>query len=166
MRSLEILLGVGGLEFPYPEREAMAARKNGWYIDYIRHMEPSEIFPGAVEYIEYLRSRGVRVALASASKNAQLILDRLQIAGLFDAVVDGTDVSAAKPDPEVFLRASQELDIPACDCVVFEDAEAGIEAARRAQMRTVGVGKPTNLERADMVITGFDHLLRVALIES
>jgi len=166
MRSLEILLGVGGLEFPYPECEAMATRKNGWYIDYIRHMEPSEIFPGAVEYIEYLRRRGVRVALASASKNAPLILDRLQIAGLFDAVVDGTKVSAAKPDPEVFLRASEELDIPACDCVVFEDAEAGIEAARRAQMRTVGVGKPANLERADMVITGFEHLLRVALIET
>ena len=166
MRSLEILLGVGGLEFPYPECEAMATRKNGWYIDYIRHMEPSEIFPGAVEYIEYLRRRGVRVALASASKNAPLILDRLQIAGLFDAVVDGTKVSAAKPDPEVFLRASEELDIPACDCVVFEDAEAGIEAARRAQMRTVGVGKPANLERADMVITGVEHLLRVALIET
>lgn len=165
MRSLEILLGVGGIQFPDAECEEMAARKNGWYIDYIRHMEPAEIFPGAVEYIEYLRGRGVRVALASASKNAQLILDRLQIAGLFDAVVDGTDVSAAKPDPEVFLRASQESDIPACDCVVFEDAEAGIEAARRAQMRTVGVGKPANLERADMVITGFDHLLRVALIE-
>jgi beta-phosphoglucomutase len=166
MRSLEILLEVGGLEFPCPECEAMATRKNGWYIDYIRHMEPSEIFPGAIEYIEYLRRRGVRVALASASKNAPLILDRLQIAGLFDAVVDGTKVSAAKPDPEVFLRASEELDIPARDCVVFEDAEAGIEAARRAQMRTVGVGKPANLERADMVITGFEHLLRVALIET
>ena len=166
MRSLEILLGVGGLEFPYPECEAMATRKNSWYIDYIRHMEPSEILPGSVEYIEFLRRRGVRVALASASKNAPLILDRLQIAGLFDAVVDGTKVSAAKPDPEVFLRASQELDIPARDCVVFEDAEAGIEAARRAQMRTVGVGKPANLERADMVITGFEHLLRVALIET
>jgi len=166
MRSLEILLEVGGLELPAAEREAMATRKNDWYVDCIRRMDPSEIFPGVVEYIEYLRTRGVRVALASASKNAPLILDRLRIAGMFDTVVDGTRVSAAKPDPEVFLRAGEELAVPACDCVVFEDAEAGIEAARRAAMRTVGVGKPANLGRADMVITGFEHFLRVALIEA
>jgi beta-phosphoglucomutase len=164
VRSLEILLEIGGLTMPPAEREIMATRKNEWYVDYIRHMEPSEIFPGAVEYIDFLRGRGVKVALASASKNAPLILERLGIAALFDAVVDGTCVSAAKPDPEVFLRAGSELGIPACDCVVFEDAEAGIEAARRAGMRTVGVGKPANLKDADTVITSFEGLLAVGLI--
>jgi HAD superfamily hydrolase (TIGR01509 family) len=142
----------------------MAARKNGWYIDYISHMDPTELFPGAVDYIGYLRGRGVKTALASASKNAPLILERLQIAGLFEVVVDGTRVSAAKPDPEVFARAGAELGVAAGDCVVFEDAEAGIEAARRAGMRTVGVGKPANLRDADVVITSFEHLLAISLI--
>jgi beta-phosphoglucomutase len=166
VRSLEILLEIGGLEVAPADREAMAGRKNGWYIEYISRMDPTEIFPGAVDYIEYLRSRGVKTALASASKNAPLILERLQIAALFDAVVDGTSVSAAKPDPEVFTRACAELGVRAQDCVVFEDAEAGIEAARRAGMRTVGVGKPANLKDADMVITSFEHLLAISLISA
>ncbi len=165
-RSLEILLELGGREASEAERETMAARKNGWYVEYISKMDPAELFPGAVDYINFLRSRGVKIALASASKNAPMILDRLKIAYLFEIVIDGTNVSKAKPDPEVFTRAASYLGIAFEDCVVFEDAEAGIEAARRAGMGSVGVGKPPNLKDADMVITSFQSLLAVSLIQA
>jgi beta-phosphoglucomutase len=164
LRSLEILLEIGGLDASEGERESMATRKNDWYVEYISRMDPTEIFPGAVDYIDYLKSKGVKIALASASKNAPLILDRLKIAYLFEVVVDGTRVSKAKPDPEIFTRAASDLGIPVEDCVVFEDAEAGIEAARRGGMGSVGVGKPANLKDADMVITSFQHLLAAAAI--
>jgi beta-phosphoglucomutase len=159
MRSLEILLEIGGLKMDEADREAMASRKNEWYVQYISNMTPAELLPGAVDYIAFLKSKGMKIAIASASKNAPLILDRLKIGYLFDVVIDGTKASKAKPDPEVFIRAAADLGIPNEECVVFEDAEAGIEAARRAGMGNVGVGKPANLTDADIVITGFPYLL-------
>ena len=93
--------------------------------------------------------------MGSASKNSPLILDRLGIAGLFDALVDGTKVSRAKPDPEVFLRGAEELCLPAGACVVFEDAVAGVEAAHNAGMKAVGIGSPEILSQADIVLPGF-----------
>jgi beta-phosphoglucomutase len=164
VRSLEILLEIGGLDVCEDDREAMASRKNAWYVDYISDMTPDELLPGAVEYIEFLRSRGIKIALASASKNASLILDRLQIRAAFDVIVDGTKVSKAKPDPEVFTRAAADLGVACVDCVVFEDAEAGVEAALRAGMSCVGVGKPGNLRDAQIVITGFEPLLALNLV--
>jgi beta-phosphoglucomutase len=158
-RSLEILLEIGGLTVDEVTKAEMAAQKNEWYVDYIRHMGADEILPGAADYLRSIRARGVQTALGSASKNAPLILDRLCIATLFDAIVDGNKVSQAKPDPEVFLRAARELDTPPTHCVVFEDAEAGIQAAIRAGMGTVGVGSPGQLQKADMVIRGFYQLL-------
>jgi beta-phosphoglucomutase len=161
-RSLEILLEIGGLNPDQSARECMAARKNDWYVDYISHMDSSEILPGAAEYLRAIRKIGIKTALGSASKNAPLILERLNISALFDAVIDGTQVEHSKPDPEVFLRANQALGIPAEFCVVFEDAEAGIQAARSAGMGTVGIGKPSVLVGADMVIDGLYQLNALA----
>ena len=154
VRSLEILLEIGGLSLDDESKSQFAARKNDWYVDYISQMDASEILPGVTEYVQSIRAQGVKTAIGSASKNTPLILDRLGIASLFDAVVDGNKVSKAKPDPEVFLRAAEELDIPPAQCVVFEDAEAGIEAALRAGMGTVGIGKPAVLKEAEVVIPG------------
>jgi beta-phosphoglucomutase len=162
VRSLEILLEIAGLTVDEAVKEKMAAQKNGWYVEYIRNMNASEILPGAVNYLESLRSKGIKTALGSASKNAPLILERLGIAALFDSVVDGNKVHLARPDPEVFLRAASELNIPPVSCVVFEDAEAGVEAARRAGMGVVGIGKPAALKEADMVIDGLYQLEVVA----
>jgi beta-phosphoglucomutase len=159
LRSLEILLEIGGLTFDEADKEKMAAQKNQWYIDYIRHMDASEILPGAAEYLQSLRKKGVKTALGSASKNAPLILQRLGISDFFDVVIDGNKVSKAKPDPEVFLRAADELEVPPTACVVFEDAEAGIEAALQAGMGAVGIGKPSVLRAADMVIGGLWQLV-------
>jgi beta-phosphoglucomutase len=164
MRSLEILLEVGGVPMDESARQESASRKDRWYVELVERMDPSELLPGAVEYIRHLRSRGVRTAIASASKNAPLIIHQVQISHLFDAVVDGTIVAIAKPEPDVFLRAARELGITAEDCVVFEDSEAGIEAAVRAGMASVGVGKPDNLKRADMVIADFRQLMIISRI--
>jgi beta-phosphoglucomutase len=164
MRSLEILLEVGGVPMDEPARRESAARKDRWYVEYVEKMDPAELLPGAVEYLRHIRGRGVRTAIASASKNAPLIIHRVQIGPLFDAVVDGTIVFRAKPEPDVFLRAARELGFAAEDCVVFEDAEAGIEAAARAGMASVGVGKPEYLEKADLVIPDFQSLLVISRI--
>jgi len=114
----------------------------------------------ATENLHTLRARGVKTALGSASKNAPLSLDRLGITPLFDVIIDGNKVSQAKPHPEVFLRATSELGIEPASCVVFEDAEAGVEAAHRAGMGIVGVGNPSTLTEADVVIQGLWQLLQ------
>jgi beta-phosphoglucomutase len=159
VRSLEILLEIGRLELDESAKTEAAARKNAWYLDYITHMDAGEILPGASEYLQALRERGVKTALGSASKNARVILDRLGITAQFDVIIDGNKVSQAKPDPEVFLRAANDLDIPPASCIVFEDAEAGLEAARLAGMGTVGIGRPATLKHADMVIAGLYQLV-------
>lgn len=160
MRSLDILLEVGGMEgrFSAAEKERLAAKKNGWYVNYISQMTPDEILPGVLSFLAEVRGDGVRTALGSASRNTGIILSRLGIGGLFDAVVDGTMVTRTKPDPEVFLKCASLLggDILPAECVVFEDAVAGIEAAVAAGMYSVGVGLPGILKRADVVIPGFE----------
>jgi beta-phosphoglucomutase len=162
MRSLDILLEIGRLQVDEATKLRMAQQKNEWYVNYIRRIDQSELLPGAKEYLLYLRENGVKTALGSASKNAPLILERLAIAQLFDVVVDGGKVQKAKPDPEVFLMAAQELGIPPMNCVVFEDAEAGIEAAQRAGMGTVGVGNRNALLLADVSILELRQLVSLA----
>jgi beta-phosphoglucomutase len=158
MASLEILLEVGGMSrhFSPVEKEAMAAQKNAEYVEYISRMTRDEILPGAKAFLERLRSEGIRTALGSASRNAPLILERTGITGLFDAVVDGTVVTEAKPAPDVFLKGAEWLGVPPAACVVFEDAEAGVEAAHRGGMRCIGIGSPAVLYAADAVIPGFE----------
>jgi beta-phosphoglucomutase len=163
VRSLEILLGVGGLSFPKEEMERMATLKNEWYLEYIYTMAPDEILPGVLRFLTELREAGVKIALGSASKNAPLILQQVAITQYFDAIIDGNKVSKAKPDPEVFLKAAEALGVNPCDCVVFEDAEAGVEAALSGNMCCVGVGSPLVLNKATVVIPGFENFNLAAL---
>jgi beta-phosphoglucomutase len=160
VRSLEIMLEIGEIEIGEAERIELAKKKNDWYVDYIRKMDESELLKGARDYILKLRSQGVKVALGSASKNAPMILENLKIAELFDAVIDGNKVSKAKPDPEVFLLGAKELGLLPNDCVVFEDAEAGVEAAKRAGMKVIGIGENETLKDADFVIGGLYELVK------
>jgi beta-phosphoglucomutase len=162
IRSLEILLEIGGLILDEAVKTKMASQKNEWYVAYIRQMNASEILPGAVEYLKGIRVKGIKTALGSASKNAPLILERLGIISLFDAIVDGNKVTKAKPDPEVFLCAAHELGVRAVNCVVFEDAEAGIQAAISAGMGAIGIGKPANLKDAEIVVPGFLELMMLS----
>ncbi|MGE5599093.1 MAG: beta-phosphoglucomutase [Bacteroidota bacterium] len=159
MRSLAILLEIGGLTRTEAEMQSLAETKNRWYVEYINGMDASEILPGAREYLHLLRRRGIKTALCSASKNAGLILAKLQIAELFDAVIDGNKATKAKPDPEIFLMGAAALGLDPGECVAFEDAAAGVEAAKRAGMYTIGVGDEEILKAADLVISGLHELL-------
>ena len=114
---------------------------------------PEEIFPGVKQLIINLKAKGIKVGLASSSRNARTVIQLLRIQNDFDAIVDGTMVVHTKPDPEIFLLTSHKLGVDPKNCVVFEDAEAGVEAARSAGMKCVGVGSPDLLKAADRVIS-------------
>jgi len=159
MRSLDILLETGGVIMPPDKKEEAAARKNAWYVEYLYTLDESALLSGAKEFLLLLRENGIRAALGSASKNASLILQRLKIADLFDAVIDGNSVSKAKPDPEVFLTGAASLGIAPQRCVVFEDALAGIEAAKAGKMAVIAVGKKENLPGADRYISTLSEML-------
>lgn len=158
MASLEILLEVGGIQATEEEKNRMAEKKNRRYLEYITRMTPEEVLPGVKPFLEALRKNGIKVALGSASKNAKIILQQTGIAPLFDAIADGTNVSKAKPDPEVFLKAAELLGVSPQECLVFEDAVAGVEAAHRGGMRCIGVGSAETLAMADAVIPGFQQV--------
>jgi len=157
MQSLDILLEIGGKQFTQSEKIAMAEKKNTLYVSYIEKMSPEETLPGVEKFLQELRKRGLKTALGSASKNAPLILERIGLAGWFDVIVDGNSISEAKPNPEVFLKGAEKLGVMPEHCVVFEDAIAGVEAARNANMYCVGIGEPQNLGLADLVIPGFNE---------
>jgi len=155
MQSLEILLEIGNLLVSENEKLAMAAKKNALYVSYIEKMTPDETLPGIEKFLQELRNAGIGIALGSASKNAPMILERIQLTEMFDAIVDGNSITEAKPNPEVFLKGAEKLGVLPENCVVFEDAIAGIEAAQHANMYSVGIGDPETLGFADMVIPGF-----------
>ena len=152
MRSLEIILDLGGIELSEAEKERIANKKNGWFVEYVNEMKPEEIFPGVKELLKSIRSKGLKVGLASSSKNAHAVVNLLNIENEFDAIVDGTMIIHSKPDPEIFLLAASKLGVVPAECVVFEDAEAGVEAALAAGMKCVGVGSPEQLGKANLVV--------------
>jgi beta-phosphoglucomutase len=164
MASLAIILEIGGRNLSQDEKEKLADRKNSWYVEYISRMTPDEILPGTLEFINSLKRENIRVALGSASKNTPMILDRVGMTDVFDAVADGNTVHKAKPDPEVFLKAASMLGIKPAHCIVFEDAAAGIEAALNAGMKCVGIGKREILSDADIVVKGLNEITIEKLI--
>jgi beta-phosphoglucomutase len=154
MDSLEIILELGKISPDIRKKEEYAALKNKWYVEYIRRMTPGEVLPGSLEFISEIRKAGIRTAIGSASRNTPLILGRVGIEKLFDAVADGNVVHRAKPDPEVFLVAARMLGVDPEYCVVFEDAIAGVTAALNAGMTCVGIGSPDVLKEAHLVVRG------------
>jgi len=161
--SLEILLIVGRMEnkFSEKEKESLMDKKNRWYLEYINSLTKDELLPGARELINKLRKVGIKTGLATASKNAFLILEKVQIFNLFDAIVDGNKITKAKPDPEVFLACATELGAPPEECIVLEDAPAGIQAAKTAGMIPIGVGKKEKLKEAKIVVESLSDMLRI-----
>jgi beta-phosphoglucomutase len=157
-RCLEILLELGGLQVSQEQFDAWLAEKNEDYLSYINEMDSSEILPDVTRVLDYLKDHHIPMALGSASKNARPILEKVQLLTYFKAVVDGNEVSKAKPDPEVFLIAARDLGVPPEDCVVFEDAVAGIEAANRAGMTSIGIGDPGILGEADYTFRDFTEI--------
>ncbi len=165
MTSLNILLEIGGISLSEEEKLRLAEKKNDNYRTYILKMQPDEILAGAKEFLQELQTKGIKIALGSASKNAMTILERLELTHLFEAIIDGTKVSEAKPNPEVFLKGAEALGVSPEECVVFEDAEAGVEAALAGRMKCVGIGSPDVLGKADMVIDGLHQMTYERLME-
>jgi len=152
IRSMEILMEIGGIALSEHDKEKLANKKNAWFVDYVERMMPEEIFPGVTALIHQLREQGIKVGLASSSKNAKTVIQLLHIQNEFEVVVDGNMITHSKPDPEIFLLAAKKLNVAPKDCLVFEDAEAGVEAALAAGMWCVGIGSPQQLSKAHKVV--------------
>ncbi|HSQ47554.1 MAG TPA: beta-phosphoglucomutase [Lutibacter sp.] len=151
IQSLEILLSIGKVELPGAEKEKLLLQKNKEYLEYVNKMTSEEILPGVNDLLNFLEINDIKYALGSASKNAPLILEKVGLLNRFTAIVDGNDVSKAKPDPEVFLIGAKKLGMKPENCVVVEDAIAGVQAANAAKMISIGIGDSNVLHEADYV---------------
>jgi len=165
VRSLEIILALGNVTATDAEKEQWLYQKNQDYLSYLVDMDESEILPGVVTVLEFIKEKQQLIALGSASKNARPILEKTGILHFFDAIVDGNDVSNAKPDPEVFLRAAQLLNVSNENAIVFEDSVAGIQAANIANMISVGIGEEKILHEAKYNFKDFTFI-DLAFIEA
>ncbi|MBD3244578.1 MAG: beta-phosphoglucomutase [Candidatus Moranbacteria bacterium] len=149
MESLNIILEKAQREYGLKEKHVLCERKNGYYRKLLNHITSKAIFTGAIDFIEFLKNKGYKVAIGSSSKNATFIVKRVGLEILFDAISDGNNIIKSKPDPEVFIKAAEMLKIDPKDCVVVEDAKAGIDAGNRAKMKTIAVGEAVNYKKAD-----------------
>ena len=158
IESLQLILKWGGLTKSESELQELATLKNSWYVEMINEMKEDEILPGSRVLLTELRNSGIKIALGSASKNSETILRKINLYDAFDVIVDGTVVSKSKPDPEVFLKGAALLGEKPENCIVFEDAVAGVEAAINGGMRVVGIGESQTLYKADWVVSGLDQI--------
>lgn len=158
VESLNKILAWGGIEKTVKEKTALATKKNDWYLEMVYQMTGKDILPGVLPFLTAAKAQDKKIALGSASKNAPLILEQTGIAHFFDAVIDGNQVSASKPDPEVFLLAAHKIGLKPQDCLVFEDAQAGIDAALAGDMQAIGIGNPDILKGAATVVAGLHEL--------
>ena len=158
MESLQYILNKGKLNLTADEKEMLASRKNAHYLSLCEQITEDDLFPGVLDFFEALEDDKIAIALGSASKNARMILDRLEISAYFKAIADGNSFTRSKPDPEVFLNAALQLKLPAESCLVFEDAVAGIQAANSGGFYSIGVGDEESLWEAQRVIEGFENL--------
>jgi beta-phosphoglucomutase len=144
MDSLDFILQKAVRPYAETEKALLAARKNAYYINSIGQLSEKNILPGALCALQILREKGIKVAIGSSSRNASLILAQIGLNNAFDAVADGNQITHSKPDPEVFLLAARLLKLAPHECLVVEDADAGIEAAAAGGMRSLGVGLAGN----------------------
>jgi len=158
MHSLDIILALGNITLDNDTKIQLAQKKNIWYVEYISKLTPNDILPGVIDFLKSLKEDSIKIALGSASKNSMLILESLNLTNYFDAIIDGTKVSKAKPHPEVFLKGAQALRVLPSECIVFEDAEAGVEAAINAGMYCIGIGSKNILKNANLVLSGFSDM--------
>ena len=152
MECVEILTKASGRLYTIEQKQEIADRKNRYFAESLASVTPDELLPGALAALRELKRRGVKIAVASNSRNAKPIIRQVGIDQYLDAVVDGHEIENSKPDPEVFLLAAKSIGVPPANCIVVEDAVAGLEAARRAGMKALGIGTRERLTNADMVV--------------
>lgn len=150
-KSIEQIIAWGNIKLTDEEIDSYMEQKNTWYLEHINKMTPNDVLPGADRFLKECKAIGYRLALGSASKNAMSILKKLELIPLFDAIIDGNKAQKSKPDPQVFLLGAEGLGLPPEQCIVFEDAIAGIQAAHNGNMLAVGIGQPEILTEAELV---------------
>jgi beta-phosphoglucomutase len=158
VRSLEIILELGKVEASQADKEKWLIQKNEDYLSYLVDMNETEILPGVMKVLKFLKENNQPIALGSASKNARPILEKTGTLAYFDAIVDGNDVVNAKPDPEVFLHAARLLNVENEDAIVFEDSVAGVQAANIAKMISIGIGEEETLHEAEYIFKDFTQI--------
>ncbi|MBN2544448.1 MAG: beta-phosphoglucomutase [Spirochaetes bacterium] len=152
LECVEILTRASGRSYTAEEKLAIAERKNRYFAESLSAVTSKELLPGAFDALQELKKRKIKVAVASNSRNARTIILQTKIENLLDTIVDGYEIKNSKPDPECFLLAAKNLGIAPANCIVIEDAVAGIEAAKRAGMKSLGIGTPDRIPNADIVI--------------
>jgi len=165
VRSLEIILGLGNVEASDEQKNEWLVQKNKEYLEYIDKMDDSEILPGVMDVLNFLKENNQPIILGSASKNARPILEKVNILNYFDDIVDGNDVSNAKPDPEVFIVGAKKANQTNENSIVFEDSVAGIEAANVAGMTSIGIGEASVLNEAKYNFNNFTEISTDFLVE-
>jgi beta-phosphoglucomutase len=158
VRSLEIILSQGNVQASQEDKNIWLVQKNEDYLAFVHKMDKSEILPRVEEVLQFLKANNQYVVLGSASKNARPILEKVNILHYFDALVDGNDVTNAKPDPEVFLQGANQVQVAYKDAIVFEDSVAGIQAANVAGMTSVGIGEKEVLHESDFCFRDFTEM--------
>lgn len=160
MASLEVVLEKTDRKFSDEEKAELAEKKNDMYVKSLSKLSRADVLPGVFRFIEYIKSKGIKAAVGSASKNTPLILEKTELADKFDAVSCGLDTTRSKPDPEVFLIAAEKLGIEPKDCVVVEDSDAGVEAAKAGGMYAIAVGAAETNPKADVAVKSIDSLMK------
>ncbi len=156
--SIDKILNWGGLTISEEEIQDLMFKKNQWYLELMGEMDESEILPGVSRILEEAKAGGFKIALGSASKNAPLILDQVNLTSFFEIIIDGNVVSASNPDPEVFVKGAEGLSLTNEECVVFEDSISGVDAALAGGMKAVGIGHPETLHKAHLNLLGFNDV--------
>ncbi|WP_239712848.1 beta-phosphoglucomutase [Paenibacillus sp. 19GGS1-52] len=166
LQSLERIIAAAPEQrvLPTEELQRLAAKKNVHYTQLIQSVSPDDILPGIDTLIKELRIGGIKLAVGSASRNAQFVLERLELTGAFDYVVDAANIKYGKPDPETFIHAADYLNVPYEACIGIEDSAAGIEAIKRAGMFAVGIGSKESLRQADYLVPTTNYLDMITIL--
>lgn len=160
MESLEIILEHYDGTMSEEDKVKYATEKNDIYRELLKNMSPADLSDEVKETLDALRAKGLKLAIGSSSKNAKFILERIGLGGYFDEISDGTNITRSKPDPEVFVKAAEYLGLEPKDCLVVEDAEAGLEAAFGGGMECAAIGDAVKCNRATYNLTTFSDLLK------
>ena len=158
LASLQVILDHNKVDLPDAEKERLAGMKNRYYKELLKEIGEEDVYPGAVPFLDSLKKAGFRLAICSSSRNALPVLEALDLLHYFDAVITGNDIERPKPHPEIFLKGAQALGLEPPQCLVFEDAEAGVVAAHAAGMPCIGVGQPDRLPSARWHVTDYARI--------
>lgn len=164
MECIEIITNASGKKYTPEQKLELAERKNRYFVESLKSVNREALLPGSLATLQELKKRGIKTAVASNSRNALTIIQQVQIESYLDAIIDGHQIENSKPDPEVFLLAAKNVDVAPLHCLVIEDAVAGIESAKRAGMKALGIGTKERLPNAEMVVPDLSAITVDALL--